>query len=275
MEKVSIIIPCFNQGNYLVDAIESIKVLEGWPYEVIIVNDGSTDEFTNDYTRKLQREGYQVIFQENQGLSAARNAGIAKATAPYILPLDADNLVKTPYLKSAVDILDSDSSISVVYSDTLFFENETGIRQPGEFNLQRLMLFNYIDACGLIRRSALEKVGGYDTQLKHGLEDWEMWLRLSFAGYKFYYLREIGYHYRVRSGSMIRTIFQQHEIMNEIENYVNAKFQTYMGHYWITENFVNRFRESPIKILIKLLLRTYWPSKYNKLLKANKIKNGI
>jgi glycosyltransferase involved in cell wall biosynthesis len=275
MVKVSIIIPCFNQGHFLFEAIESIKKLQGYPFEVIIVNDGSTDLYTNEYTAQLKNEGFIVIFQENQGLSAARNTGIALAKGKYILPLDSDNILKDPYLTRAVEVMDSNEDISVVYSDTVFFGDESGFRKVGPFNLQRLMLYNYIDACALVRKTTLDKVGGYDIKIRHGMEDWEMWLRISFAGFKFHYLEEIGYQYRVRSESMMRTTLQHHKLVNEIENHVNNKFPEYMGHFWVTENFVNRFKRSPIKILVKLFIRAYFPIRYKRLLAKNKIRNGI
>ncbi|HEY8916042.1 MAG TPA: glycosyltransferase family 2 protein, partial [Chitinophaga sp.] len=86
---VSIIIPCYNQGHFLQDALKSLAACDADLYELIIVNDGSTDAATNTYLRELSNQGYHVIFQENQGLGAARNTGIRAAKGRYLLPLDA------------------------------------------------------------------------------------------------------------------------------------------------------------------------------------------
>jgi glycosyltransferase involved in cell wall biosynthesis len=257
------------------DALESIKQLDGYSFEVIIVNDGSTDKLTINCLNQLKRDGYFVFDQENKGLSAARNTGIELSKGEYILPLDADNKVLTPYLKDAVDIMDGNQNIGVVYSDTEFFGDQEGFQKVGKFNLQRIMLFNYIDACALIRKSVLDQVGGFDTVIKHGMEDWEMWLRIAFAGFEIFYLEKVGFHYRVRAASMMRNTVKSFELVNEIENHINAKFPAQMGHYWVTENFVKRFKKSPFKILLKLLLRTYWPKRYFQMLSKHKIRNGI
>src|ERR1700730_11658859 len=95
--KVSIIIPCYNQGHYLMEALDSIKGINPGLLEVIIVNDGSTDPYTNELCKNLESQGWQVIWQDNKGLSAARNVGIRQASGNYILPLDADNKIRTEY----------------------------------------------------------------------------------------------------------------------------------------------------------------------------------
>src|SRR4051812_35874782 len=86
--KISIVIPCFNHGKYLKEAIQSVEQIQDKSlYELIIVNDGSTDEYTNRLMKSLSRKGYHIIFQNNQGLSASRNNAINVARAEYILPL--------------------------------------------------------------------------------------------------------------------------------------------------------------------------------------------
>ncbi len=90
---VSIIIPCFNHGKFLLEAIKSVEKCDKRLYELIIINDGSTDSFTANLIKSLLSQGYHVIEHENSGLSAARNTGIKAAHGRYILPLDADNRI--------------------------------------------------------------------------------------------------------------------------------------------------------------------------------------
>jgi glycosyltransferase involved in cell wall biosynthesis len=90
---ISIIIPCYNQGQYILDAISSVEQYpDNSVYEIIIINDGSTDEISITVLKSLEEKGYHVLNQNNQGLSMARNNGIAIAKGKYILPLDADSL---------------------------------------------------------------------------------------------------------------------------------------------------------------------------------------
>src|SRR4051794_7687685 len=105
--KLMIVIPCYNDGHYLVDAIQSVEE-QPTPKirDVIIVDDGSTDERTLRVLSELRDRGYHVIRQANQGLAAARNAAIRAARTDYVLPLDADNKVHENYLTTAIELLD-------------------------------------------------------------------------------------------------------------------------------------------------------------------------
>ena len=205
-KRVTIIIPCYNQGHYLAEALQSIAVANMELIDVLIVNDGSTNDETKSILNKLHQEGFTIINQENQGLGAARNAGIMASNTDYILPLDADNKIISSFIERAINILDHDLSYAVVFSNANYFGDKTGILKPGKFNLQRLMLGNYIDACAMIRRSAICQVGLYDKMRIMGYEDWDLWLKLAFNGYEFYYLNELGFEYRVRKDSMMKTV---------------------------------------------------------------------
>jgi glycosyltransferase involved in cell wall biosynthesis len=105
MPKVSIIIPCYNHGKYIMDAISSVEKIEDKNlYELIIINDGSTDEYTNTLLKELSDKGYYVIFQENKGLATSRNNAIAISKGEYILPLDADNKIRPEYIYKGINI---------------------------------------------------------------------------------------------------------------------------------------------------------------------------
>ena len=161
---LSIIIPCYNHGRYLREAVQSIADYTTTPYqyEIIIVNDGSTDLQTIETLNQLNAEGYAIINQTNKGLGAARNTGIQSAKGKYILPLDSDNKINNVYLTKAIDVMEKNKSIAVVYGDAAYFGEKAGQWKMGGFNLQKLMLGNYIDACAVIRKEVLDGLGGYD-----------------------------------------------------------------------------------------------------------------
>lgn len=274
--RLTIIIPCFNQGQFLAETLESVLSCDPSVYELIIVNDGSTDEATNQYIDSLVSEGYNVIKQENKGLAGARNAGLKMAKGEFILPLDSDNTITNEYLVQAIKAMDADPQIGVVYGNARYFGSKTGEWNPGPFNLQKLMITNYIDACAVIRKSVFEKVGGYDTGMKYmGWEDWDLWLRIAFAGYKFHHINKVVWGYRVLDNSMSKQVYNAYEKPNTLENYVNEKYPDKLGHAQITDYVVRRFRASPFSFVVKLVIRTYFPSYYKKLLSKNKIRNGI
>jgi glycosyltransferase involved in cell wall biosynthesis len=199
---VSVVIPCYNQGQYIEEAISSVEK-GGYPaYEIIIINDGSTEPLTLKVLSQLKEQGYCVIDQKNQGLPQARNHGIERAKNQYILPLDADDKIRKNYIQKGIDILKSNPEIGVVYGQASLFEYKNGIGFNVEFDIQRLVIENYIPACSIFRKTVWEDCGGYDTQMRTGWEDWDLWLSAVEKGWKFYYLPEIVFDYRIRSDSM-------------------------------------------------------------------------
>ncbi|MBL8002786.1 MAG: glycosyltransferase [Flavobacteriales bacterium] len=200
--KVSVVITCYNLGAYLPEALASIPPRPD--VEVIVVDDGSTDPATRDVIAALDRARCTVIEQPNMGLAKARNNGIAKASAPYIIPFDADNRMRPVFVERAIAVLDAEPAVGVVYGDAEYFEGRSGRWTVGAPDFRRLLVENHIDACACIRRSLWERMGGYDEHMPcMGWEDWDLWLRCTVAGVEFRYVPEVFFEYRVRAGSMI------------------------------------------------------------------------
>jgi glycosyltransferase involved in cell wall biosynthesis len=272
MPKISVIIPCYNHGHFIREAIESVEQCsDKGLYEIIIVNDGSTDVYTNDMMQQLQKEGYHVINQKNQGLGATRNNGIRVATGEYILPLDSDNKIRPGYIYKSIEILDSQPGIAMVYGDAQFFGDKNIRRVVGDFNLQQLMLENNIDACAVYRKSVWEAVGGYDEKMPAmGFEDWDFWLNLSFHNYKFKYVNEILFDYRILGNSMLRSIDVQRK--KQVFKYMNEKYKGYINLNHLNEELLKAGKRNK-KIAYKLFLTLYFPGTLNFLVKRNIIKD--
>jgi len=204
---VSVVIPCFNHGQFLMDAIHSVEQCDRSLYELIIVNDGSTDPSTIESVKGLERSGYTILHQSNQGLAAARNNGIAASRGRYILPLDADNKIRPPYIREGIRVLDRRPHVGVVYGNGQYFGDRSGPRVVPEFDPLRLILKNYIDACAVFRRDVWTRCGGYDAQMPvQGFEDWNFWLEAASQGWRFFHLNTIVFDYRYRNDSMIRSL---------------------------------------------------------------------
>lgn len=221
---ISVVIPCYNHGQYINEAIQSVEEYKKKDYEIIIINDGSTDDFTNKRLKELKNEGYNVIFQENQGLSKTRNNAIRLARGKYILPLDADNKIKSDLISKAIKILDVNPSIAIIYSDRQLFGNSKGIANAGKFRLPVLLDGNYIDACAVYRKNVWEEVGGYDENLPMpaAWEDWDFWLSAAEKGFRFFYIPEPLFYYRVLEGSMNRMIMKSSN-GNHLREYIYKK----------------------------------------------------
>lgn len=230
--KLSIIIPCYNGEATLDETLESVFNQDFQDWEAIIVNDGSTDKTEVIAQNWVERDDrFRYYKKTNEGLGKTRNYGITIAKADYILPLDADNVLMPQFTKDAVAILDKNNSIGVVHGDAIFIGEKTGIWQIGAFDMQKMLLDNYIDACAVYRKSLWELVGGYEINLPFdGLEDWDLWLAFGALKVEFYYLRQITFKYRVSKNSMIKRYTQ--EMKSISRSFVAKKYSDLYQFYY-------------------------------------------
>lgn len=214
--RLAVVIPCYNYGAFLQEAVGSVVDAHRDDIEMVIVDDGSTDPHTQQEVERLAREGFHVIRQLNQGLAATRDNGIRATTADYILPLDADNKIRPIFIERALAILDAQPRVGVVYGDAQKFGTRSDRWVMGPFDRDRLMKGNYIDACAVLRRTVWEQNGGYDgTMPMQGLEDWDMWLGAMTRRWEFAYVPEIFFDYRVKEESMIVTSSKHYRATEE------------------------------------------------------------
>ncbi len=188
------------------EAIESVTNSESSNFELIIVDDGSSDPYTLKVLNDLDSKQVIVISQENGGPASARNAGVQVARGDVFLFLDSDNLILPGYIEKAGSILSNNANIGVVYSNPVFFGDTTKVDRffPKPYSYQELLLGNYIDMCSFVRRSVFEEVGGFDEHRDLiGWEDWEFWLRVAQTSWGFYHLNETQFKYRIRNDSLM------------------------------------------------------------------------
>jgi len=204
MPKVSVIIPCYNLGQYLDEAVDSVLAQTYQDFEIIIVNDGSTDEFTNNLLSSYGKSKTRVLTTENQGLPSARNNGILVSSGEYICCLDADDKYHPEFLKKTVNILDDDSDNKVGFVTTWLdlFGQQSGILTTSDYNPFALAIANVVHVASLFRKECWEKANGYQTNLS-GYQDWNFWLSIVALGYEWACIHEPLMQYRVRQNSMI------------------------------------------------------------------------
>ena len=202
--KVSVIIPCFNHGEFLAEAVRSVTNIRRDDVELIVVDDGSTDERTRREIETLRGHGIKVVRQENNGLGGARNAGILASQGEYLFPLDADDRLRSGWIDRGIGILDADPRVGIVYGDAQCFGTRTDRWLVGPFDSDRLLYWNFIHASALYRRSVWAENNGYDrTMPVQGFEDWDFWLGALEHGWRFVYVPEVFFEYRQAEGSMI------------------------------------------------------------------------
>jgi glycosyltransferase involved in cell wall biosynthesis len=180
--RVTVILPCYNDGPLLVKAINSIE--ESEPVELIVVDDCSTDAETVEVLERLAAEKTNVLFHdENRGPGATRNTGLKAARTPYVFPLDADDLAVPGALTAMADLLDANPQTAVCFGDYLEFGTHELVRAvPVWLDPFRLAHVNEYPVSSLFRRSVLLSVGGWRSFFAY--EDWDLWLALVEDGHR-------------------------------------------------------------------------------------------
>jgi len=224
---ITVIIPCYNHGEYLLEAIESVfkNDLENI-CEIIVINDGSTDQLTVDVLKSLENQNIIIYHQENKGLAIARNKGIELSTSKYLLMLDSDNKIELAFLEEFIKLTHNNVEFDMLHGDSLFFGECTGLFKSAPLDLLKIAQANYIDACTIIKKKTIIDLGLYDNKMPYmGWEDWDLWIRMALNGKKSIYIDKIFFQYRFHHNSMIRTIGHKE---NEIRSYFASKYDNVM-----------------------------------------------
>lgn len=266
MPKVSIIVPCYNQAQFLPETLDSVLAQTYQDWECIIINDGSpdnTEEVAKNYCAQDKR--FKYIYQENKGVIAARNNAICHSLGKYILPLDSDDLVSSEYVEKAVEIIDNNDDIKIVYSKVEYFGDKTGDMRLPDYSLSTLLRANCFTNSSMFRREDYNRTGGYNPNMKEGLEDWDFWLSILEKGGKPYKLDFTGLYYRIINNKVSRNknAINQHLKLrlqmfnNHIDLYFKDYNQIYKNFYNLQKQYndITKSRLYPIFKMIKRIKR--------------------
>ncbi len=260
-------------ADYLLETIQSVeKVYNPALHEIIIVDDGSNDKRTLEILDSLTK--HTLIRKENGGVASARNEGIQKASGEYLIFLDSDNLLTKGYLTSGIEIMKSHPDIDIVYGESEIFGESQGKINTRPYNLQTLMTYNYIDTCCLVRKRMLDELGGFDENMRDttGIEDWEMWLRASYHGKKFYYMEGVTIQkYRMLGNSMMRKLNRDKRKRDKALKYLEDKYPSFLNFTEVSDFYFMKFNTQTFGWTAKLYLRKYFPNWYRKLVQKGKL----
>ena len=206
---ISVIVPCYNQGQYLDEAVESVLAQTYQNFEIIIINDGSTEPESIEILKNYHKPKSKVLHTSNQGVCRARNTAIESAQGKYILPLDADDKIAPTYLEKALKIIENNLDVGIVYCETILFgaQEGTSTSSPlpklflGKDSLPEILLHNRIHNSALYRKSDWQLVNGYNPNMVYGLEDYDFWLSILATGKKAYLIEEYLYFWRKKEVS--------------------------------------------------------------------------
>lgn len=232
MVKVSVIIPAYNAQEFLAKAIESVLSQTFQDFEMIIVDDGSTDRTKEIVQQYIRTHGKKIryFYQENGGVSLSKNTGIEHAQGEYIALLDADDEWLPERLAKGVKVLDKESNVGLVHANSMRISEAGEIIRINKrvqcflsgcvFNDLFLRKANVSCPTVLFRRDCIKKVGGFDENLSRlGCEDRDLWLRIA-KHYRFAYIDKVLARYRVRVSSMSKNASK----MLQARYYVINKF---------------------------------------------------
>lgn len=209
---VTIVIPCYNQARFLGDALDSALAQDYDSVEIVVVNDGSTDDFETRILPYKNNPRVKIVTQENKGLPAARNRGIHESSGAYLKFLDADDWLAPNTIARQVAAFQENPALGLVYCDVTHADAEGKARD--EFSiaatrrilngdiLPSLLVGGYFTPnTVLVPRTVLDKVGGFDVTLG-GSADMELWMRIACEGYAAHFIAEKLAYYRLHDANM-------------------------------------------------------------------------
>ncbi|MDP9071710.1 MAG: glycosyltransferase family 2 protein [Actinomycetota bacterium] len=196
---ITVVISCFNYGEFLPEALQSLRRQADGAPRVIVVDDGSTEPHTTSVLSEL-RDDVELVRQENQGASRARNSGLARVETPYVLVLDADDRLTPDALQVLRRVLDHKPEIGYAYGYLRFFGERTGVMRMPPFDPWRLMFRHIVGPTALLRTEVVRATKGYDPAFPH-YEDWEIWLHALAHGWHGYRVDQPTLEYRKHGAS--------------------------------------------------------------------------
>ena len=262
---VSVIMPCYNDGDYILEAVDSIRKQTYPNIELIIIDDGSDDKKTTEIINNIDYKNLKLIKTDHIRPAGARNKGIRESVGKYVLPLDADDIIESTYIEKAVSELESDSNLGIVYCHADLFGLETGKWNLPDYDFKYEILDNCIFVSAVFRREDWVKVGGFCEDLHHGMEDYDFWLSILELGRSVLQFEETLFHYRIKDISRTSLFLNDYdkvqqtylEIFNRHKHLYSANFETYcieLRRNLIDQVIQNREKERTIYELNKKII---------------------
>ena len=201
--KVSIITPCFNREKFIAQTLDCIQKIQYSNWECIVVDDGSTDNSRKIIQEFVQKDDrFKYIYHTNRGISISKNTAVANSNGKYIFPLDSDDLISPDYIKEAVEIMENNPAVKIVYADCVFFGDRKKKWHLNDYTFNDLLISNCIHNSALFRRIDFDKCGGYYPGLVVN-EDWDLWVNILKNGGEVVKIKKEYFFYRKHAESTI------------------------------------------------------------------------
>lgn len=231
MTTVSIVVPCFNQQEFIADALESVLRQSYSDWECIIVNDGSTDgseAVIQQYAKQDPR--FRPFLKENGGVAVARNFGFSHARGALFVPLDGDDKLHPDFLRRAVERFEAEADTVLVHTGTQRFGENRKVWRLPVYSYEKLLWQNMIVNTTMYRREAFVSAGGYSREMVHGFEDWEFYVRLLSPESKVQYVDAPLFFYRVKKSSRSTELVEMSKTEESQRLIYERNRERYMEH---------------------------------------------
>jgi len=228
---VSVVIPCFNLGAYLDEAVASVLAQTRSDAEILIVDDGSDDPATRHMLTSYRRPRTRVIRTPNRGLASARNTGLEEARGRFVSFLDADDLFEPRFLEVTIGRLEADDSLAFASCWLTAFGAKQFDWRPERCDFPWLLAEDTVCTAAPARRDALLAIGGYDERPGlYGYEDWALAVDLVERGHRGEIVPESLFRYRIRPGSMSSDCTSPRNHMRVFETMLEKHADSYAAH---------------------------------------------
>lgn len=246
--KISVVLPCFNDAEFIEQAIDSVLNQSYKCYEIIVVDDGS-NLLTKDVLINIKYKISKLITQENSGQSVARNVGIKNATGNLILVLDSDDFFEPSFCEEAILIFknNKDTKIVTCYANLLINKKLVLVYKPSGGDIKNFLTDNEALGSAMFKKEDWLDCGGYDESMKEGFEDWEFYINLLKRGGNAQVVHLPLYNYRKRENTTTtRANLKKYELISYIYKKHQALFYDYSSHV-ISDLLVKLDRETKEK----------------------------
>jgi len=254
--EISIVIPCYNAGQYLTRSVESILFQSFKNYKIIIINDGSTDKITLKILKQLKKNPkIKIVNKKNSGLPAARNTGINLSNTKYILMLDADDWLRFDALQIFYNFLEKNKKFNYVYSNIHLADEKRGILKKN-YNFFEQLFTNQIPYCIFFRKEIFDNNFRYDENMKRGFEDWDLNIRLGARGDFGKCLNKNLFNYNVsKQGMLLKNTLSNY---SQIFRYIRNKNEKIYRYSCIIKSFLKwRKKKSNYNLILLFFYRIF------------------
>jgi GT2 family glycosyltransferase len=268
--RVSVIIPVFNAGSLLREALASVAAQTYREFEIVVVDDGSTDAATLAILAEAEGDpATTVVHTPNRGPAAARNTAIERSRGAYILPLDADDVLAPTFLARTTAVLDAEPDVGICHTSVGLIGGHHGVWRTGPFTVKAMLGRCTLHVTALYRRALWEQVGGYDPSFVEGSEDWDFWLGAVGHGWTARGIPEVLMSYRRSATSRERRAREREasaQIMRRLVGKHRALYEAHLEdalaglyvEYATVASALERAYDNPAGRLLTWL-RTRWP----------------